>query len=170
MGQSMKLREIWKIMEKFKTLCRRHGWKASDDEDWVAVDGHYHNFLMARWIHPSSFKKIALDRKCIVREGLSYHVFEATYVAWLFSEPPLESLVEMVLENPDLCKSIAIYDLGSVRERRKPYGRLNRTRSQVFHEFEKFLQIEYGAKFKPIPPILDRAKIIEENATIPGIA
>ncbi len=162
----MKICEIWRILERFKTSCRRHGWKTSVDEDWVAVNGQYHNFLMARWIHPSSFKKLALNRKCVVREGLSYHVFEATCVAWLFSEPPLESFVRLVLESPDLCKSTAIYDLGLIHGKRRLCDRLNRTSSPVFREFESFLQIEYGVKFKPL---LGRVEIEEENTTISEI-
>ena len=165
----MNIREVWEILEKFKNLCRDHGWKTSDNEDWVAVDGYYHNFLMTRWIHPSSFKKIASNRGCIVREGLSYRVFEATYVAWLFSEPPPEDVVELVFRSTDLCRNTAIYDLGLTMEKRKSCGRLNKTSSLIFREFENFLQDKLEVKFKPLPSLPSRTEINGESVTIPEI-
>jgi hypothetical protein len=165
----MNISEVWEILEKFKNLCRNHGWRVSDDEDWVAVDGCYHSFLMTRWIHPSSFKKIASNRKCIVREGLSYCVFEATYVAWLFSEPPQEDVVKLVLGSTDLCRNIALYDLGLTLEKGKACGRLNKTSSLIFRKFENFLQDELEVKFKPLLTLPRRAEINGENVTIPEI-
>jgi len=142
----MKTSRIWEILKKFKETCRFRGWKTSESEDWVEVDSKYHNFLLARNIHPSSFRNIALNRKCVVREGLSYRVVEASYMAWVFSETPPESLLNLFLENPNFSKRIALYDLSPLAEGRNTCVKLNFTDSTVFQEFENFLEKEFGVK------------------------
>jgi hypothetical protein len=144
----MKTSRIWEILKKFKETCRFHGWKTSESEDWVEVDSKYHNFLLARNIHPLSFRNIALNRKCVVREGLSYRVVEASYMAWVFSETPPESLLNLFLENPNFSKRIALYDLSPLAEGRNTCVKLNFTDSTVFQEFENFLEKEFGVKIE----------------------
>ena len=144
----MKTSRIWEILKRFKETCRFRGWKTSESEDWVEVDSKYHNFLLARNIHPSSFRNIALNRKCVVREGLSYRVVEASYMAWVFSETPPESLLNLFLENPDFSKRVALYDLSPLAEGRNTCVKLNFTDSTVFHEFESFLEREFGVKIE----------------------
>ncbi|MEM2294001.1 MAG: hypothetical protein QXX41_12070, partial [Nitrososphaerota archaeon] len=93
----MKTLRIWEILKKFKETCRSYGWKTSESEDWVEADHKYHNFLLTRNIHPSSFRSIAQNRRCVIREGLSYRVVEASYMAWVFSETPPEDLLNFFL-------------------------------------------------------------------------
>jgi hypothetical protein len=144
----MKASKVWEILRKFKELCRFHGWKTSESDDWVEMENGYHNFLLTRNIHPSSFKSIAASRKCVVREGLSYRVVEASYMAWLFSETPPEDLVNFFIENPELSKRVALYDLSSLAEGKNTCVKLNYTDSPVFHEFEKFLERDFGVKIE----------------------
>jgi hypothetical protein len=144
----MKTSKVWEILRKFKELCRFHGWKTSESDDWVEMENRYHNFLLTRNIHPSSFKSIAASRKCVVREGLSYRVVEASYMAWLFSETPPEDLVNFFIENPELSKRVALYDLSSLAEGKNTCVKLNYTDSPVFHEFEKFLERDFGVKIE----------------------
>lgn len=140
--------KVWEILKKFKDSCKFHGWKISENEDWVEVDNKYHNFLLARNVHPSSFKSILANRKCVVREGLSYHVVEASYTAWLLSETPSEILVKEISENPDFHGKIALYDLSPIFEGKNLCVRLNNTDSPVFQEFENFLENELKVKLK----------------------
>lgn len=144
----MKVSKVWEILKKFKELCKFYGWKTAENEDWIETENKYHSFLLARSIHPSSFKRIVANRKCVVREGLSYRVVEASYMAWLFSETPHENLVNLFLENPDFSKKIALYDLSPIIEGKKACFRLNYTDSSVFQEFEKFLEREFDVKIE----------------------
>lgn len=144
----MKTSKVWEILRKFKELCRFRGWKTSESEDWVETDNKYHNFLLTRNIHPSSFKSIAANRKCVVREGLSYRVVEASYMAWLFSETPSEKLANLFLENPEFSKRLALYDLSPLTEGKNTCVKLNYTDSPVFQEFEKFLEKNLGVKIE----------------------
>jgi len=162
----MKMPRVWEILKKFKDLCKFRGWKTSESEDWVEIDDKYHNFLWARDVHPSSFKRIVSNRMCVVRERLSYHVVEASYTAWLFSEAPSETLVKAIFENPDFSKRIALYDLSPLLEGKKQCVRLNHTDSPVFQEFESFLKNELRVELKP----LSDPEFGPENYTIAELA
>jgi len=148
--------KVWEIMRKFKDFCSFRGWKTSESEDWVETDDKYHYFLWVRDVHPSSFKSIVSNRKCVVKEGLSYHVVEASYTAWLFSETPSEALVKTVFENPELSHRTALYDLSPLFDGKNLCIKINFTDSPVFQEFESFLKSELKVKLKP-PPSSDHS-------------
>jgi len=160
---------VWEILKKFKDVCRFRGWRTSESEDWIEIDDNYHNFLWAKDIHPSSFKTIVSNRKCVVREGLSYHVVEASYTAWLFSETPSETLVKTVFENPAFSGRIALYDLSPLLEGKNLCIKLNHTDSPVFQEFERFLRSELKVKLKPLSSI-SNTEITDKNYTIEELA
>jgi len=124
------------------------GWKTSEHEDWIHADNQYHNFLWTRTIHPSTFEKIAKASKCAVREGVSYRVVDVAYTAWLFSESTPEELMKTVLDDQNLAKNTAIYDMSGLHSSKPICVRLNATKSRVFKEFEDFLQKKWGVKFK----------------------
>jgi len=164
-----KMPRVWEILREFKNLCRGRGLKISEHEDWVETNNEYHNFLWARDVQTSSFRKIATNRKCVVREGFSYRVVEASYTAWLFSETPSETVVKTIFENPDISSRTAVYDLSQLLEGRNICVKLNQTESQVFQEFENFLKDELKVALKPLPP-LSSAEINSENFHIAELA
>lgn len=140
--------KIWEILRRFKETCRFRGWRTAESEDWIEINNKYHSFLLARSVHPSSFKSIIANRKCVVRDGLSYRVVEASYMAWLFSESLPENLVNVFLEKPEFSRSVALYDLSPLMEGKKACFKLNYTDSPVFQEFERFLESEFGVKIE----------------------
>lgn len=146
----MNVPKIWEILEKFKESCRSHGWKSSEKDDWIEIKNEYHNFLWTRHINPSSFRRIAANQKCVVREGLSYRVVKASCTACLLSEAPSKTLVNAIFENPDFSKRIALYNLSPLLEGKNSGFKLNHTGSSVFEEFEKFLRKELKVELKPI--------------------
>ena len=148
----MKMPRVWEVLREFKDSSKRHGWKTSESEDWVETKGKYHNFLWAKGVHLSSFKRIALNGKCVVREGLSYRVVKTSYIAWLFSETPSETLVKTILEDPDFSSKMALYDLSPMLEGKSLCTKLNNTESSVFREFENFLENELKVRLKPLSP------------------
>lgn len=158
--------KIWEILRKFKDFCKFHGWKTSESYDWVEINEKYHNFLWTRDIHPSSFKSIVTNRKCVVREGMSYRIVEASYTAWLFSKTPSETLVKTIFEDPDFPKTIALYDLSPLVKGKKSCNKLNHTDSPVFQEFENFLKNELKVELRPISDL----KLNSENYTIAKLA
>ncbi len=162
----MKTFRIWEILRRFKDFCKFRGWKTSESEDWVEIDNKYHNFLWARDIHLSSFERIVSSRKCVVHEGLSYRVVEASYTACLLIETPSEDLVHTVLENPDFSQRVALYDLSPIMEGKNLCVKLNYTDSPVFREFESFLKKEMKFKLK----LISDSKTSTENYTVAELA
>jgi len=146
----MKVSRVWEILKRFKGMCSFHGWRTSENEDWVRIGDEYHSFLWARDVHPSSFKRIVSNKKCVVREGLSYRIVEASYTAWLFSETPSEALVKTIFENPEFFDRIALYDLSLLSKGKSICAKLNHTNSPVFREFEHFLMNELKIKLKSL--------------------
>jgi len=131
---------VWELLKHFRSQCQSKGWKTSDYGDWVKKGDEYHNFLWTRTVHPSTFKKVAMSHSCAVREGVSYQVVEVSYTAWVFPETPPEELRQIVTENPELSKRIAIYDLSWAYAGKPVCLKLNKTDSTVFKEFERFLK------------------------------
>jgi hypothetical protein len=165
----LKISKVWEILGKFKRFCEDQGWKTCENEDWIEIDNTFHNFLWSREVHPESFRKIALDRKCVVREGLSYRVVEAAYTAWLFSQAPPASLVKTIRENPDFSKRIALYDLSQIMEPKSFCAKLNKTESHVFREFENFLQNELKVRVITIPSFINQ-DLSTDSCTVATIA
>ena len=139
---------LWDLIQGFKHECESQGWKTSENEDLVESEKKYHNFLWTRTIHPSTFEKIAHASKCAMREGVSYHVVDVAYTAWLLSEPPPEELWKTLMADPTLVEKIAIYDLSNLNSSEPTCPKLNLTQSKVFTEFENFLTKKFGAVFK----------------------
>lgn len=149
MNLTINIPKVWEILGRFKDFCQSKGWKTSRHEDWVMVGNKYHNFLWVRRIYPSTFRKVAMNHKCAIREGASYQVVKTAYTAWLFPEKPPVVLVKTVMDDEELLKRTAIYDLSSVYAGTPVCWKLNKTDSRVFKEFEKFLQAEGGIDVKP---------------------
>ena len=151
----MKLTRILEILNSFKRSCKHQGWKTCENEDWVQTDEGFHSFLWTRNITPSSFKRVASERKCVVKEGFAYRVVQASYTAWLFPKTPSADLVRIVAENPDFSGRTAVYDLSLLLEGEKMCPRLNNTESTVFQEFENFLKQKLHARFEQLPSHLE---------------
>jgi hypothetical protein len=83
---------------------------------------------------------VASERKCVIREAVTYRVVQASYTAWLFAQTPPEDLVRIVIDNPDFNGRTALYDLSLLLEGEKTCPRINNTESSVFREFESFLK------------------------------
>lgn len=155
----MKMPRLWEIVRKFRDLSKSHGWITSEHEDWVKVGDEYHTFIWARHIHPSSFRRISLNKMTAIREGQSYNVVKISYTAWLLSEYPPETVIREVSDNPDFSNRIALYDLSSLLEGKSLCRRLNSTGSPVFREFEMFLKNELKAKIKPMEPLSEASRL-----------
>jgi len=152
----MAIPRVWELVRHFKKECESRGWEASQNEDWVKVGNEYHNFLWTRTIHPATFRKIAEEHRCAIRRGISYHVVDVDYTAWLFSETPPEELLQMAEENPELFRKTAIYDLSCAHSEESVCLKLNQTDSRVFQEFESYLEKNWGLKFKEVRKLLSK--------------
>ena len=154
----MAIPKVWDIVHSFKCECESKGWKISEHEDLVRTDDEYHNFLWSRTVHPATLRKIACEHKCAIRQGVSYKVVDVAYTAWLFSEAPSEELLHTFVEDSELSKRTALYDLSEAGPTKPTCLRLNQTDSKVFREFESFLEQKWGIRFKQMRHLL-RAEV-----------
>ena len=150
MAALLSLPKVWELLEDFKERCRHKGWKTCEESDWVRIDHEYHDFVWASNVQQSTFAKVSQNPKCIVIEGYNYRIVNASYVAWLFRQPPSEDLLQTLAEASHLQGKTAIYDLSQVYNGKSICLRLNATQSLVFKEFESFLSENWGVTVKSI--------------------
>ncbi|MCW4015425.1 MAG: hypothetical protein NWF06_03565 [Candidatus Bathyarchaeota archaeon] len=140
---------VWRLIDNFKEQCRLTGWETCETEDWIKTeDNKYHSFLWTQTIHPSTFEKIAKNRKCGIRRGNSYEVVNISYTGWLFQERPPEFLISWIKENTELSQKNAIFDLSCMYTGKNICRKINETKSSVFKEFEHFLEEGWNIEFK----------------------
>ena len=145
---------VWSLIDSFKERCRSSGWETCETKDLIKTeDGEYHSFLWTQTIHPSTFERIATNRKCGILRGTYYEVVDISYTGWLFKERPPEFLISWIKENPDLTMKTAVFDLSCVYTGENICRRFNETESIVFKEFEHFLEEEWGIEFKPVDEV-----------------
>jgi hypothetical protein len=142
---------IWSLIESFKERCRLNGWETCETEDWIKTeDGEYDSFLWTQTIHPSTFERIATNRKCGVSRDTYYEVVDIAHTAWLFQESPPEFLISWIKGNPELRMRTALFDLSCVYSGENVCLKINETESIVFKEFENFLEEEWNLELKTI--------------------
>jgi hypothetical protein len=78
-------------------------------------------------------------------------------------------VIKTILENPDISKQTALYDLSPLLEGENTCAKLNHTESQVFQEFESFLRNGFKIDLKPLPP-LSSPEVNSENFHIAELA
>lgn len=142
------LPRVSELMEQFKEYCKSKGWITSEYGDWIKEADKYHNFLWVETtIYPPTFEKVAAGRRFAVRKGLSYQIVDLSYSAWLFKKTLPEKLIQIVSENSEISKKVALYDLSQAYLMNPHVLKLNKTNSEVFREFEYFLQTRWNLGF-----------------------
>jgi len=140
---------LWDIVEAFKRRCKNKGWETCEYEDIVNAEGKYHYLVWTRHIYPYTFKRVVMNSYQSMRVGDSYKKVEVAYLAWISQEPISEGVLEILSENPDLIRKVALYDISPIYEGQSSCLKINNTKSLVFQEFERFLK-EYRVSFMPI--------------------
>lgn len=141
MVMDLHITKVWKLVNRFKTVCQQRGYNTSKHEDWIQTgDGEYHNFRWIQTVHPSTFEKICLKNKIAIRLAFSYQVIDVSYIAWLFLQTVPEIIFHQIDNTPQCSKKNAIYDLTKTFTRKPIASKFNETDSQIFKEFEEFLQ------------------------------
>lgn len=144
MSALLRIPRVWELLNNFKDWCRRKGWRSSEEEDWIRLDHEYHDFVWAKSVQLSTFRKVTQNPKCTVSDGFSYRVVNASYIAWLFQQSPSDDFIQILMDDPRLCSRTALYDLSQVYQGNPVCMKLNATKSQVFKEFERFLSENLG--------------------------
>jgi len=143
------VRKILEIVARFMRRCHSKGWRVIEREDIIKKNDEFHNIIWTRKIHPSTFKSVAAKETCVIQEDMSYHTIDVSYNAWICAAPLSEPLKQTIAKNPEILKRNAVYDLSKISTK-EAAEKLNKTGSEVFQEFERFLKDEFQCKLKPI--------------------
>lgn len=143
------VRKIWQIVTRFKRRCRSKGWRVIEREDIIKRNEEFHNILWIRKINPFTFKRIAEEETSAIQEGTSYRTIVVSYNAWICATPISESLKQTIAGSPELLKRNAVYDLSKICTQ-EVAEKLNKTSSEVFQDFERFLKDELQFELKPV--------------------
>ena len=159
------------IIQSFKEYCNKlKDWQTYESEDLVQVKNSFHQLI---WIHdllPETFKSVIMNPSCTIQSSLEafepfdyvdgyifkkcpFRTVRISFMAWVLPEQPSIAILEFFERNPQIQKRVALYDLSRFGRSESICAKLNKTKSPVFEEFERFLFNCYGAKFEPISPL-----------------
>lgn len=142
---------IWGCIDEFKKHCHESkNWKVYEGEDLIQVKNKFHKFVWIRQIQPFTFESMIMNPLCAIRDGVSYRTERISFMAWVVPHPPAPAVLRFFEEEPNIQRWIALYDLSRVFRSEPICAKLNKTRSPVFNEFERFLRNSYDVKFEPI--------------------
>jgi len=136
--------KVWDLICRFKEYCRPKGWNVYENEDLIEVENQYHGLIWVSRLHPSTFKSVVTKPLCPIQEGISYRTVRLAYMAWVLPQTPSTIIWELVKEAPSLSRRIALYDLSQIYRGKSTCLKMNKTRSIVLQEFERFLNEKYG--------------------------
>lgn len=137
--------EIFEIINCFKNRCQLKGLETLENSNIVKSEGKYHNFIWIRELHPPTFERVAKHEEYAISDGVSFRIIKVSYTAWICMETSCKSLMQIMAQNPEILRKNAVYDLSRVKVN-GICSKLNKTKSDVFRDFELFLTNQLGIK------------------------
>ena len=159
------------IIDRFNEYCNKlKGWQTYEGEDLVQVKNSFHKLI---WIHDlmtETFKSVVMNPSCTIQSSLEafepfdyvdgyvskkcpFRTVRISFMAWVLPKQPSIAILEFFERKPQIQKWVALYDLSRFCRSEPICAKLNKTKSPVFEEFERFLFNCYGTKFEPISPL-----------------
>jgi len=159
------------IIDRFNEYCNKlKGWQTYEGEDLVQVKNSFHKLI---WIHDlmtETFKSVVMNPSCTIQSSLEafepfdyvdgyvskkcpFRTVRISFMAWVLPKQPSIAILEFFERKPQIQKRVALYDLSRFCRSESICAKLNKTKSPVFEEFERFLFNCYGTKFEPISPL-----------------
>ncbi len=159
------------IIDRFNEYCNKlKGWQTYGSEDLVQVKNSFHKFIWIQNLLPETFKSVVMDPSCTIQssiENLAPFDYVDTdthkkcpdkrvrisFMAWVLPKQPSIAILQFFEKKPQIQRRVALYDLSRFFRSEPICAKLNKTKSPVFDEFERFLFNCYGTKFEPISPL-----------------
>lgn len=157
------------IINRFKKYCTKfRGWQTYESANIFRVKSSYHRLVWISNLMPTTFKSAVMDHSCSIQispvefapfdyvngyvsEECPFRIVKIRFMAWVLPKHPEKCIVKFLEKKPQIQKWVALYDLSCFSNDTPLIAKLNKTKSIVFDEFEKFLISSYGAKFKSMP-------------------
>lgn len=140
---------VFSIIDEFMKKCKKLGWKIGEYRDFIKYKDKYYTFVWIRKSDKRIREILTSDRRSIFEDG-KYKVGRITYRALIFQDSPPKDIVQMIDNDLDLSKRIAIYDFTKLFGGKNVCETLNKTNNTVFSEFEKFLSRDLKVVLKPL--------------------
>ena len=131
--------EIWEIVDGFKKRCQLKGWHTIEHEDVVESNGEYHSLKWIRGLHPSTFNRVAGNVTYKLKLGEVDRIVNVSYTAWICNKTSCEALMQIMVKNPELLTRNAVFNLSQAYTNNMCL-KINETASEVFQDFERFLE------------------------------
>jgi hypothetical protein len=156
------------ILDKFNEHCNKlKGWQIYENEDLVQVKESFHKIFWIHDLHPETFKSVVLDRSYTIQSSQRFfepfdyvesyaskkcpsRTVRVSFMGFVASQHPSAEIVVFLERKPQIKKRVALYDISRFFESQPVCLKLNKTKSRVFNEFERFLTCNYGAEFEEI--------------------
>ena len=160
--------EPQEIINRFKEHCNKFkGWQTYKNVNLVQVKNSYHRLIWIYNLMPGTFKSAVKDHLCTIQitpvefepfdyvngcvfKECPFRTVKLQFMAWVLPKQPEKYIVKFLEKRLRLQERVALYDLSRFFDDMPIIAKLNRTKSIVFDEFEKFLISYYGAEFKDI--------------------
>ena len=159
------------IIQSFKEYCNKlKSWQTYESEDLVQVKNSFHQLIWIQNLLPETFKSVVMNPSCTIQSNLvnlgpfdyiereipkrcQYRTVRISFMAWVLPKQPSIGILEFFERKSQIQKWVALYDLSRFFRSEPICAKLNKTKSPVFEEFERFLFNCYGTKFEPISPL-----------------
>ena len=159
------------IIDRFNEYCNKlKGWQTYEGEDLVQVKNSFHKLIWIQNLLPETFKSVVMNPSCTIQSSLEafetfdyvdadtskkcpFRTVRISFMAWVLPKQPSIAILEFFERKPQIQKRVALYDLSHFCRSESICAKLNKTKSPVFEEFERFLFNCYGTKFEPISPL-----------------
>ena len=159
------------VTDRFKEYCNKlKGWQTYGSEDLVQVKNSFHQLIWIQTLLPETFKSVVMNPSCTIQSSIAsfapfdyvepdisqkgpYRKVRISFMAWILSKQPSIAILEFFEKKPQIQKRVALYDLSRFCRSESICAKLNKTKSPVFDEFERFLFNCYGTKFEPMSPL-----------------
>jgi len=142
---------IFECIEKFKKYClQTKNWKVYENTDLIRASNKLHQFVWVNHLNQYTFEAMIRNPTCATKQGCSYRIRNIDFIAFVLPQTPSGEILNYFEEISDVPERVALYDLSHLLRKESVCTKLNKTKSQVFSEFEKFLTKCYGTRFEPI--------------------
>lgn len=157
------LPDIQALIDQYKSFCKSLGWRSPEYDDWIWSGADYHKFYWHHGLTAPLFSGFVQSKSVYIQEGSRLHLNEARCTAWIFKKKVPQEVFTQVVDDLDLLRRTAVYDLSPAYEGKLQCFKVNQTESIVFREFEEFLDVKYGIRFIELSPHLKTHKFLRRE-------
>jgi hypothetical protein len=143
--------EIPEFIKEFTEHCRRSKhWKTYENQELIQTETGFHKIVWLQEPQARFFENSIKHPISVIRDELSYRAVRHDFTAFVSLNALSAEVTLFFEESPSLSNWVALYDLSAATKHPSVCSKTNYTKSEVFQEFEKFLNSFYRIRFNPL--------------------